>query len=52
MQVHEKARSINSELEQVTSFFISFLIGKKKNYVGEEREARGINIGTYFPAQN
>lgn len=51
MQVHEKVRSINSEPEQVTSFFISFLTGKK-NYVGEEREARGINIGTYFPAQN
>ena len=35
MHVHEKARNVNSEPEQVTSFCISFLIEKKKNYVGE-----------------
>ena len=37
MQVHEKARSVNFEPEQVTSFFISFLIGKKSYVGGIER---------------
>lgn len=35
MHVHEKARNVNSEPEQVTSFCIFFDRKKKKNYVGE-----------------
>ena len=42
MQVHEKVRSINSEPEQVTSFFISFLTGKKKIMWGKREKLGGL----------